>query len=299
MDDHISKSLDEMHSFYGKDNPTKEDQFRFEEAMEYLSQNTDLHPEAFDYNLAMHYMDTREFGLAKKHLERGAITGDWTCKEWLGIIWYYGLCGEQDFEKAYMYFENRQFGRSAYLLADMYHYGYYVKQNIDKCREILEYLFKKASNERYDGRFDLSTLYPEIALRLVRLNIEEGKASLFDLDGLYSARKILSFRQKRRASWINLKTMRSILETLVFLEGEDYRFRDIYDLMVFDFSEAVMTFDYNDVNYRLDVFMDANEIVYQLQDKWFHSPDDLLERAQIGDKRLTSIYDEITSIWID
>lgn len=269
--------------------------------MEYLSQVTPEggHPEAFDYNLAMHFMDIKEFALAKKYLEVGAKTGDWTCKQGLGIIWYYGLCGEQDFEKAYYYFEERRFGRSAYLLADMYHYGYYVKQDVSKCREILEELFIKASQERYDGRFYLSTLYPEVALRLARLNLEEGQASLFDLDGLYSARKVLAVRQKKSPTWMNLKTMRSILETISFLEGENYRFRDIYDLMVMDFSDETMKFEYNDAKYQVKIFTDTSETIYQFQNKWFHGPDDFLEKAQIEGKGITTVYDEIKGIWIE
>ena len=60
MGDYFSESLDEMHAFYGNSNPTKEEQFRFEEAMEYLSQGTPEsgHPEAFAFNLAMHYIWT-------------------------------------------------------------------------------------------------------------------------------------------------------------------------------------------------------------------------------------------------
>lgn len=303
MGDYYSEALDEMHAFYGNNNPTKEEQFRFEEAMKYLNQLTSEggHPEAFAYNLAMHYMDIKEFALAKKYFEIGAKTGDWTCKQGLGLIWYYGLCGEQDFEKAYYYFENRRFGRSGYLLADMYHYGYYVKQDIVKCREILEEMFIKTSRERcdYRGRFYLSTLYPEVALRLARLNLEEKQVSLFDLDGLYSARKVLATRQKNSPSWMNLKTMRSILETIAFLEGEDYWFENIYDLLIFDFTNAAMTFEYNGVEYQTEIFTDKKETVYQFQGKWFHGPDDYLEKMQIEGKAITTIYDEIKGICIE
>ena len=246
MSDQYSEFLNEMHTFYGKENPTEEDQFRFEEAMTYLSQETpeEGYSVAFVYNLAVHYMEIKEFDLAKKYLEKGAEAGDWTCKKGLGIIWYYGLCGEQNFEKAYRYFENRRFGRSAYLLADMYHYGYYVEQNVDKCRKILEEQFEKVSRERYAGMF-LRTKYPEVALRLVRLNLEEGKGSLFELDSIYSARKILAIRQKQHASWLNLKEMRSVLEIQAIMQGDEYWFKDIYDLMIFDFSDAVLNFTYN------------------------------------------------------
>ena len=301
MDGYYSDAMKQLHAGHEKEDPTAEEDFQYEEAMEYLAQNTprENHSEAFSYNLAMHYMEKKEFFLAKKYLEQGAETGDWTCKEGLGIIWYYGLCGEQDFEKAYKYFENRTWGRSAYLLADMYHYGYCVEKNPDKCREILESLLLKEIPIRYDYHYFYHSIYPEVVLRLARLNIEEGKATLFDLDSLYHARRFLAIRQKNDPYWMNLQTMRSILETIAYMAGEEYRFNDIYDLMVFDFSNAVIKFRYNDTKYQIAIFTEENEIVYEFKDKWFHGIDDFLERARIEDQRFTTVYDSITDIWID
>ena len=301
MNDQYYELIEEMHSFYEKDDPTEEDQIIFENAMKKLIEET---PEkdctqAFAYNLAMHYMNVKKFELAKEYFEIGAKTGDWTCKQGLGIIWYYGLCGEQDFEKAYMYFENRKFGRSAYLLAEMYHFGNYVERDDVKCRQILEELFEKAIAERYSGKHDLSTLYPEVAVRLVWQNIEEEQVTLFDLDILYSAWKILAIRQKHNPSWINLSSMRDVVETLAYMEGKKYRFKDIYDLMVIDFSNAVVVFSYNDASYHIDIFKDNERIIFQFQDELYDGADDFLEYARIDRKRITSIYDDITHVMID
>ena len=139
------------------------------------------------FNLASYYRNIRKFRLAKKYYEICADLGDNFSKEQLGFIWYYGLCGEQSFEKAFQLFRDVNFERSRYMIADMYHYGQYVEKDIDKCRELLEDLFSKVKKERSDPRFFISTLFPEVALRLVQLHIEEEKENLLDLYCLYDA----------------------------------------------------------------------------------------------------------------
>ena len=58
------------------------------------------------------------------------------------------------------------------MLADMYHYGYYVKQNSDESRKILEKLYIELEEQSEDARFLESTVFPEVAFRLVILNME-------------------------------------------------------------------------------------------------------------------------------
>lgn len=176
------EAINEMHAFYEKDNLTEEEQFRFVEAMKYLI-DTAVFPDdirAFSYNLAMYYRDIREFQLEKKYLEMGAVLNDSSAKEQLGCIWYYGLCGEWNFEKAFQYFSESRTRTSRYMLADMYHYGYYVKQNSDESRKILEKLYIELEEQSEDARFLESTVFPEVAFRLVILNMEDSKASTPD-----------------------------------------------------------------------------------------------------------------------
>ena len=143
-----------------------------------------------------------------------------------------------------------------------------------------------------------STLFPEIAVRLVRLNIEEGKDTMFDLDCLFDARKILAFRQMHGPFWGNLKTMRSILETTKKMIGNDFGIFDIYDLLTIEQTNAVITFDYYGMKYRLDIFPHEGEIIYQYGGRWFHGPEDFLERARIADLRFTTVFMHISNIEI-
>lgn len=294
------EAINEMHAFYEKDNPTEEEQFRFVEAMKYLI-DTAVFPDdimAFSYNLAMYYRDIREFQLEKKYLEMGAVLNDSSAKEQLGCIWYYGLCGERNFEKAFQYFSESRTRTSRYMLADMYHYGYYVKQNSDESRKILEKLYIELEEQSEDSRFLGSTVFPEVAFRLVILNMEDRKASLSDYESLIKARKILVVRQQRRPFWGNLKIMKAILRTMVNLTGNESLFSDLYDLLIFDSKRAMIKFTYHDQEKQLKLFENQGEVIYEFDGKWFHGAEDFLEKAKLGTRRITSILDEIINIHI-
>ncbi len=307
MSDHSRLSFDpyeEMHAFYASDNPSEEQQFRFVEAMKYLIDTAvfDSDVIAFSYNLAMYYRDIEEFELEKKYLEIGAKYEDSSFVsffyEELGFIWYYGLGGEQSYEQAYRYFKDGEERRSRYMMAEMYQYGHYVEQDREKSRGILEDLFAGVEEEKNESYFALSTLFPEIALRLARLNVEEGRDTMDDLDRLLDARDILTVRQARRPSWWNLKTMRDILETTVTMCGNDYDFVDLYDLMTFDSYDSKVTFSYGSTQYSLKIFRNEGETVYEFGDRWYHGADDFLKKAKIDDKRITTVMDQIGNIRI-
>lgn len=301
MSYHFRDSYDpyeEMRAFYRLDDPTEEEQFNFVESLEYLikTASSPADKEAFSFNLAMYYRGIKEFRLEKKYLEIGEELDSAPCKEQLGFIWYYGLCGEQDFEKAFQYFSACETRSGQYMLADMYRDGNFVKRDRDKSREIIDRLFVEVESERKDSRFFISTLLPEIALRFVRFDLEDGADSGFDLDCILDARTILTVRQSRRPFWGNIQLMHSILETTAKMVGNEYDFIDLYDLMTFDIPSAKITFEYNKASDELDVFPDNGETIYQFNDKWYHGAEDFLEKARIDRKRITTVFDLISNI---
>ena len=236
--------------------------------------------------------------MKKKYLEMGAEEDSFVLKEELGFLWYYGLCGKPDYEKAYRYFIEAKGKRSKYMLADMYSCGQYVRKDKARSRKILEQLFDEVESDYKETIFWDSTVFPEVALRLARLNIEEEQESLSDLECLISARKILSVRQKNSPFWGNLKTMRSILRTIELMTEKDSELIDLYDLLTFEREKAVVTFECDGVKKRLDIFPNGGEVVYQFEDRWFHGAEDFLEKARIGKARVTSIIDRISNIEI-
>ena len=301
MDDNSFDSYDpyqHLKEFYKLNNPTEEEQFRFVEAMDNII-NTSPFPEdrlAGVFNLAVYYRNIKEFQLEKKYLEIGKKMGDAFCKEQLGFIWYYGLCGELDYKKAYRYFKDCGTRNGLYMIADMYHKGQCVDRNDYKCREILEDLMLELEDEKDDSRFVLSTVFPEVAVRLAKLNIETQEDSLYDLENLFDARDILAKRQQRRPFWGNIKTMQDILDATVDVSGNDYEFIDLYDLLTFEAKNGTVTFDYEEEIYQIDIFEYEGNVVYQFMDKWYHGAEDFLEKAMIEGDKITTVYDLILDI---
>ncbi len=291
-------AFEEIHTFYENENPTDAERFRFVESMKYMIEISSSEEDisALSYNLAVYYHRIREFQSEKQYLEIGAALDDSPSEEGLGRLWYYGLCGEIDYEKAYLYFSKAKTLRSQYMIADMYHYGQYVRQDVFKARQILEDLFLLAEDDINGPYFNIYSLYPEIALRLIRLNLEEERYTKNDLRILLSARNILANRQKKIPSWENLKTMKSIIETIDELAGEIITFTDLYDLLAFDVQEATITFDYKGDKEQLYIFPYGKEVIYQLNGTRFHGAEDFLERSRIGDFKIINHLDQISNI---
>ncbi len=287
-----------MHDFYKLDDPSEDEQFQFVEAMEYII-NTSVFSDdiiAFSYNLAMYYRDIKNFQLEKKYLEMSFNNGSDVGKEQLGLIWYYGSCGENDYEKAFKLFSESRSRVGDYMISDMYHFGQYVKKDDIRCREILENLFESVSDEVKDDSFILSTLYPEIAVRLADLNIFDESDTEDDLEHLFLARDILSLRQMRRPFWGNIKTMKHILKTTSMMVNNFFGFIDLYDLLALDVKNAKVNFVCDDEEYNIDIFENDSETVYGFNDRWFHGAEDFLEKARINGRRITTLYTDISDI---
>lgn len=282
-----------MKDYYRLQDPTEEEQFRFVEAMQELIRR-ESEPYVYMYNLADYYLGIRNFELEKKYAEMAVKAGDNTACSLLGYLWYYGQTGKVDYQRAFEYFERaKAFPRCQYKLADMYRDGLYVERNPEKYEEIIVRLYYR---ERKNKCFVYSTCYPEVALRFVQLCLEEEIDSVDELESLFYARDILAVRQQNRPFWGNIKTMRRILETTAFMTGNDFDFVDLYDLLTFDKQEATITFDYQGTMYRLDIFQNGGQTVYEFQDRWYHGASDFLEKAHVDGKRITSVYDLISDI---
>ena len=139
--------------FYDLTNPTEDDEFVFTEAMRFLideTKNSDCMVELGGY-----YYGIRQFDLALKYYELAAEYGNRYAISNLGYIWYYGRTGEKNYEKAFYYFDKaRQMGDmiAAYKVADMYKNGYFVNQDYEKYKSIIEELYPKVPYEQSELR---------------------------------------------------------------------------------------------------------------------------------------------------
>ena len=255
---------EDINTFYRSDDPSEEEQFRFVEAMKFFIETEEDPAEKIVsvFNLAIYYRDIKEFVLEKKYMEMGAELGNEFCKEKLGFIWYYGLCGEQDYEKAFRYFNECKTIDSLCMISDMYRLGQYVNKDPDKGSRIIENMFMRMYPDRHDSRFFISSRFPEVALRFAQICYEGGMADEFDLEYLNDARSILAVRQQNSPFWGNIKTMHSIIECIEEISGGGHECNDIYDLLTLDTRKCSVTFDYNRSQNRIDLFTDQGETVY-------------------------------------
>ena len=80
------------------------------------------------------------------------------------------------------------------------------------------------------------------------------------------------------------------------MREDDYGLIDLYDLLTLEDQNVTITFNYAGTTYRLDIFQNEGETVFQFGDKWYHGAEDFLEKARIDRKRITTVVDRITNI---
>ena len=141
----IDEAWDLSHEYYRKALHDEDENFIFEEAMEYIystsaeaAKDCDMFTAdamAGAYNLACHYEKIGKFDLALKYYEISAAYGTSAAYAQIGRIYYYGLAGEVDYEKAYnniMQSSELNWHLAEYLISDMYKHGYYVEKSEEK-----------------------------------------------------------------------------------------------------------------------------------------------------------------------
>ena len=92
----------------------------------------------------------QDYGKAAHYYELGARNGDRQAEENLGYIWYYGRTGEPDYEKAFHCFAKGAFDghlRSLYKIGDMYRYGQYVQKDEAEAFRIYEHCMRTLGEE--------------------------------------------------------------------------------------------------------------------------------------------------------
>lgn len=88
------------------------------------------------------------------------------------------------------------------------------------------------------------------------------------------------------------------LQTIVNLTGNESLFLDLYDLLIFDSKRAMIKFTYHDQEKQLKLFENQGEVIYEFDGKWFRGAEEFLEKAQLGTRKITSVWGEIVNIHI-
>ena len=269
-------------------NPSKEDDFVFVEALNFIISKTN------DSNAMMElggwYYERREFELALEYYEAAAMQKNNDAYKCLGYIWYYGRTGERDYKKAYEYYSLAAKSgdiEAAYKVADMYKNGYYVEKDQEKYRSIIEDLYEKVKDEKL-----LFSPVPQIFMRLAKIRSDEGKMQ-DAVDLYYYARDFLAQRLRINAFFGDLNNMKWLTDELYGLIGFDSEQFDFYDLYYLFKYPCQVRFKYKSKSHTVKCADEDGRLVTEFDGQWFESVDEFFQGATIDNLKLTSIYDDL------
>ena len=171
----------------------------------------------------------------------------------------------------------------------MYHYGYHVKKDEKKYRELIEEAYEEVKSPEY-----LNEAFPEISVRLAEIKIEDG-----DKDEakalLKEAKDFLAERLRAEAFWGHIDVMERIIKDLygieLFPEGDP----DFYDLFHITDRPGTITFKRGLIHpeeYTMEISGDTDRGI-RFNDKWYRNFNELCNKGEIDGKKITSIYDEL------
>ncbi|MCD7741404.1 MAG: sel1 repeat family protein [Ruminococcus sp.] len=273
------KIIDDFNSQNGE--YSEEDFFLYTEAAQYLIKKTNN--TRYMGELGGYYYERKEYDLALKYYEMASDLGDIGATIGLGYIWYYGRTGEVNYEKAFKYFSKVKYISTAQIkLADMYKNGYYVEKDYDKYCEIIENLYTKCSPLSY---YDDPT--PEVYSRLAGIREKQGnidEAVRLLKAGIHS----LISRIECNSFFGNFSIMKGMIEhlyRLIPLNRNDFGLYDLYEVMK---DPVNVRFTYAGKQYIIESSREPDgTIAVKFEGKWYHSVNDMLMNAHIGDERIT------------
>ena len=277
-------------NFEGMDDPSEEDIFLYTEAMDYLIRET-ADPKVM-LSLGGYYYEQKIFPLALKYYEMAADYKMPNAWEGLGYIWYYGRTGKRDFEKAFHYYslaKEAGITEAAVKVADMYKNGYYVEQNFEKYREIIEELYPKVIRARY-----LNEPVPEVCTRLAMIRKEEGNINEA-VRLLYQAKDFQAQRLKYSNFFGGINIMKWLIDDLYELTRFDDEDFDLFDCMwLLDGQESVtIRFYYGDAPQTIKAVVENGEPAIHWGEEVYPDRDAFYARAMLDGQRLMSLQDDL------
>jgi len=289
----IKKAEEIRDKFANNTNPSEDEIFAFTEAMDYLIDKR-KDPDDMMF-LGGVYYEMRKYDLALKYYEMAATMNHVPAYECLGYIWYYGRTGEKDYKKAFECFSKASEKGdivARYKLADMYKNGYYVKKDQKKYEKMIEDMYDDLEEYKETGYINSFAPIPEINTRLAKIKTSRGEVE--DAVDLYlEAKYVLAQRIELNAFFGNLNIMMWLIDdlyNLIEFDKDDFDFYDLYYLLK---TPHKIKFIYKNKEYFLESVKEGDECSVNFNDKWFYNRKDFFEKATIGNKKLTSLYDDL------
>ncbi len=268
---------------------TEDEEFVFTEAMRFLIEEK-KDPRDMMW-LGGYYYEQRHFDLALKYYEMAKSYDHDEAYKCLGYTWYYGRTGEKDYEKAFecfLHLMEKDDPVAAYKVADMYKNGYYVKQDYQRYVDIIEDLYEnKVTTFR-----SLSDPFPEISVRLAEIRREQGDIETA-VQLLQIAEEFLARRISCDPFFGNLNIMRRLIDDLYEMTAFDHDDFDLFDLYYLLKSPHTIRFAYRKAKYLIETKEEDGFCTVHFDGKCYRDRDEFFEKAVLGDKRLTEVYDDL------
>ncbi len=281
-----------VNDFYYLSNPTDQQEHDFVEALEYLISRGPKDREYDRYNLELgsYYYGKKLYDLARKYYSVAAEYGNKNAMLGLGYIYYYGRCGQVDYEKAFYYYSqvSDTFEEAAYKVADMYKNGYYVEKDMAKYEEIVTSLYTKLQGQDYVNCYSYASV-------LTRMG---GIAKAHDnpveaLQYYLKARHYLAEEITYNHFFGNFTVMGYLIEDIYEIIDVDEDYLDLFDLYEILKRPATVQFEYNDTTYTIKAVEEDNHIIINFMDKWYRTINDFMMKATIDDVYLTALYQDL------
>lgn len=265
--------------FSQKDNVTKDDEFTFIEACNFLIE-TEGDAKVMTW-LGGYYYEKEKYDLAEKYYLMAFDAGDEWVADGLGFIYYYGRTGERDYKKAFYYYSIAKKNgdtEAAMKIADMYHNGYGVDKDDAKYKTLLLEIYSKIKDTN-----QLFEVYPEVAHRLADVYINEGQEDKA-INLLLRGKSFIGQRIRYNAFWGNFIVCRRIVTLLYKVIEFDEDSFDFFDLFYLFKEPHVVKLTYHGKQYLIESFFDEGEMRVKCEDKFYKSTEDFLRRAMFDDK---------------
>ena len=290
-----AEALKALQDYYDLSNPGEDDEFVFTEALKYLIEETK--DPKYMTELGWYYSSKKRFDLEIRYLEMAAEYGYLPAMEELGYMWYYGQHGQKDYDKAFYYFSKGAEGDEGngslwckYKLADMYRFGCSVKKNEDKYQQMIEEAYEEVKDPQF-----LNDPFPEICLRLAGIRADQGNNDEA-VRLLKDAKNFMAERLSMDPFWGHIEVMGRIVRFLYQLTPFDEENADFYDLFYLTEKPGRYTVKHGKNKIGIEVSDENGEHAIGYGGKWYRSFEDFCRKAETGNEKFTSIYDEFYDV---
>lgn len=287
--------------YYLAESHSEDDKFLFVEALHVLIEAN--HDPNDMHNLACFYAEEREFDLQLKYLEMAADMNFFVSYESLGYHWYYGQSGIVDYEKAFYYFSKGAQSRDDYLrigceykIADMYRYGYYVEKDEQKYRDMIERLYDEISHpDRLCTIIPMEFISePSLNVRVAEIRLEQGRHEEAVILLKQARLQFAEYIRKNPSWWGNIEEMETVVMMLHENSIDWEENIDLYDLFWIAGEERSLTFRYKNIRFKAECMTEEGRVVIRFNNQWYGDIQDFYEKAKIGGRPVTALYDDLS-----